>query len=83
MEWIREVIRFHLDEHVPNSVAHGLRLRGIEVSTTVDVGLQGAEDLEHIGGCVRLFTGPGIAAQNSTYTSRYRQMKRLRFRGWL
>ena len=47
-EWIREVIRFHLDQHVPNAVALGLRLRGIDVSTTHEAGLQDAEDLAHI-----------------------------------
>ncbi len=38
------MIRFHLDEHVANAI----RLRAIDVSTTVDAGLQGAADLAHI-----------------------------------
>jgi predicted nuclease of predicted toxin-antitoxin system len=42
------VIRFHLDEHVPNAVSRGLRLRGINASTTIDTGLQGTDDLAHI-----------------------------------
>ena len=42
------MIRFHLDEQVPNAVARGLWSRGIDVSTTIDAGLQGAEDLAHI-----------------------------------
>ena len=42
------MIRFHLDQHVANDVAHGLRLRGIDVSTTHEAGLQDAEDLAHI-----------------------------------
>ena len=42
------MIRFHLDQHVANAVAHGLRLRGIDVSTTHEVGLHDAEDLAHI-----------------------------------
>jgi predicted nuclease of predicted toxin-antitoxin system len=42
------VIRFHLDQHVANAVAVGLRLRGIDVSTTHEAGLQNAEDLAHI-----------------------------------
>jgi predicted nuclease of predicted toxin-antitoxin system len=37
-----------LTSTVANSVARGLRLRGIDVSTTVDGGLQGAEDVAHI-----------------------------------
>lgn len=48
MEWIQEMIRFHLDQHVANAVALGLRLRGIDVSTTREAGLQDAEDLAHI-----------------------------------
>ncbi len=41
-------IRFHLDEHVPHAVADGLRRLGIDVTTTTDVGLLGAEDADHI-----------------------------------
>jgi Domain of unknown function (DUF5615) len=37
-------IRFHLDEHIPASVAAGLRRRGIEVSTSVESGLLSADD---------------------------------------
>lgn len=37
-------IRFHLDEHIPASVAAGLRRRGIEVSTSVESGLISADD---------------------------------------
>ena len=42
------MIRFHLDQHVANAVAVGLRLRGIDVATTHEAGLQDAEDLAHI-----------------------------------
>ena len=42
------MIRFHLDQHVANAVARGLRLRGIDVTTTHEAGLQDAEDLDHI-----------------------------------
>ena len=42
------MIRFHLDQHVANAVALGLRLRGIDVSTTHEAGLQDAEDPAHI-----------------------------------
>jgi len=41
-------IRFHLDEHVAHAVAHGLRRRGIDVTTTGDAGLSGADDLDHV-----------------------------------
>lgn len=42
------MIRFHLDQHVANAVAVGLRLRGIDTSTTHEAGLQDADDLAHI-----------------------------------
>jgi predicted nuclease of predicted toxin-antitoxin system len=41
-------IRFHLDEHAPNAVADGLRRLGIDVTTTTDARLLGADDLSHI-----------------------------------
>jgi predicted nuclease of predicted toxin-antitoxin system len=41
-------IRFHLDEHIDFAVADGLRRRGIDVTTSADAGLLGAEDLDHI-----------------------------------
>jgi predicted nuclease of predicted toxin-antitoxin system len=37
-------IRFHLDENIPTSIAAGLRRRGIDVTTTAEVGLIGADD---------------------------------------
>ena len=37
-------VRFHLDEHVGNAIAAGLRRRGIDVTTTHDAGLGGATD---------------------------------------
>jgi hypothetical protein len=42
------VLRFHLGEHVPHSIAHGLRRRQIDVTTTTDAGLLGAEDKKHV-----------------------------------
>ncbi len=41
-------IRFHLDEHVNPAIADGLRRRGIDVTTTIDAGLRGADDNDHI-----------------------------------
>lgn len=41
---MREPLRFHLDEHVPPIVAVALRRRGIDVTTSVDVGLRTADD---------------------------------------
>jgi Domain of unknown function (DUF5615) len=41
-------VRFHLDEHVPPAIAEGLRRRQIDVTTTADAGLTGADDVDHI-----------------------------------
>ncbi len=41
-------IRFHLDENVNGAVANGLRLRGIDVTTTREAGLIGAADNKHL-----------------------------------
>jgi Domain of unknown function (DUF5615) len=41
-------IRFHLDEHVSPGIAEGLRRRGIDVTTTANAGLIGADDVDHI-----------------------------------
>lgn len=37
-------IRFHLDEHISNVVAVGLRRRNIDVTAAVESGLTGADD---------------------------------------
>ena len=37
-------IRFHLDEHINHAIAKGLRQRGIDVTTTVEVGLRTLSD---------------------------------------
>jgi hypothetical protein len=41
-------IRFHLDENVSGTVASALRHRGIDVTTSADAGLIGAEDHEQL-----------------------------------
>jgi predicted nuclease of predicted toxin-antitoxin system len=41
-------MKFHLDEHVDPAIAQGLRLRGIDVTTTNDVKLLGAPDSAHV-----------------------------------
>jgi predicted nuclease of predicted toxin-antitoxin system len=47
------MLRFHLDEHVPHAIAHGLRRRQIDVTTTTDAGLIGAEDEDHVAFALR------------------------------
>ena len=47
------MIRFHLDEHVDPAIAAGLRQRGIDVTTTAEVGLEGAADEVHISFALR------------------------------
>jgi predicted nuclease of predicted toxin-antitoxin system len=41
-------MRFHLDEHVADAIAQGLRQRGIDVTTTAEANLLDAEDEEHL-----------------------------------
>ena len=41
-------IKFYTDEHVPNAVVKGLRLRGIDVLTTKEANRLGATDDEHL-----------------------------------
>lgn len=42
------MLAFHLDEHMDHAIASGLRSRGIDVTTTTDAGLLGANDAEHL-----------------------------------
>ncbi len=41
-------MRFHTDENVSDAVAHGLRRRGFDITTTVEAGLRGASDGEQL-----------------------------------
>ncbi len=41
-------IRFHLDEHIDPDVARALRRYGIDVTTTVEVGLRTQSDLAQL-----------------------------------
>ena len=60
-------IRFHLDEHVDPAIAIALRRAGIDVTTTVEVGLRTKDDAAHlefarsegrvIAPAIRTFTG--------------------------
>ncbi len=46
-------LRFHLDESVEHAVAKGLTMRGIDATTTTDVGLLGAPDEQQLEHAVR------------------------------
>ena len=41
---MRNRIKFHLDENVNKAIASGLRIRGIDVTTSPEEGLLGASD---------------------------------------
>lgn len=41
-------IKLYTDEHVPNSVVTGLRSRGLDVLTTKEADMLGAEDHNHL-----------------------------------
>lgn len=41
-------IRYHLDENLHHAIAHGLRRRGIDVTTTNDAGLMGCSDEQQL-----------------------------------
>ena len=44
-------IRFHLDENSSQAIADGLRRRGVDVTTTPEVGMLGASDEEQLAHC--------------------------------
>ena len=48
-----EPLRFHLDENVPVAIAEALRRRGIDVTTTQDANLLGADDAAQLRFCLR------------------------------
>ncbi len=41
-------LKFHLDESVSNAIAKGLRIRGIDITTSPEEGLIGASDKEQL-----------------------------------
>lgn len=45
-------IKFHLDENVSNAIANGLKMRGINVTTSVEKGLIGASDEQQLAFCL-------------------------------
>ncbi len=47
------MLRFHLDENVDSAIALGLRIRGIDVTTTADAGMRGASDEQQLAFALR------------------------------
>ena len=45
---MQKKIKFHLDENVNNAIANGLRVRGIDVTTSSEQGLIGASDEQQL-----------------------------------
>ena len=42
------MLAFHLDEHMDHAIALGLRSRGVDVTTTAEASLLGADDPLHL-----------------------------------
>ncbi len=63
-------IRFHLDENCDTAVAAGLRLHGVDVTTTADAGLGGAKDEEHVA--FALSEGRVIFTHDSDFVALHR-----------
>ncbi|MBD2288439.1 hypothetical protein H6F92_06255 [Microcystis wesenbergii FACHB-1317] len=61
-------LKFHLDESVSNAIAKGLRMRGIDITTSPEEGLIGASDKEQLGSAEKVF--PGGRSQESGVRSR-------------
>ena len=45
---MQSIIPFHFDESVHAAIAHGLRLRGVDLTTADEVGLLRASDATHL-----------------------------------
>ena len=47
-------VKFYMDEHVPPAVTRGLRMRGIDVLTTQEARMLGADDAP-VSRCAKVF----------------------------
>jgi predicted nuclease of predicted toxin-antitoxin system len=65
-----KTIRFHLDENCDGAIAAGLRLHGVDVTTTAEAGLAGAADREHVA--FALAEGRVIFTHDSDFVSLHR-----------
>jgi len=62
-------IKFHLDQHVPNAVAHGLRQYGVDATTTHEAGLQDADDPDHLAFALK--EGRVLVTHDSDFVERH------------
>lgn len=58
-------MRFHLDEHIAEAVANGLRQRGIDVTTTSEAKLIDSGDEDHLAHALR--EGRVIVTQDADF----------------
>lgn len=66
-----QTLKFHLDEHVDPAIASGLRRRGIDVTTTIEAGLGGADDVDHLA--FALAAGRVIVTHDDDYLTLHAQ----------
>ena len=62
-------IRFHLEEHLNPAIADGLKRLGIDVTTTMEAGLLGAADREHLA--FALAEGHVVFTNDSDFLNRH------------
>jgi len=64
-------MRFHLDENVDHAIGRGLRRRGIDVTTSTETDLVGADDLKQLE--YARVTGRVLFTQDSDFLSLHNQ----------
>jgi predicted nuclease of predicted toxin-antitoxin system len=74
-------IAFYFDEHVPRAVAHGLRLRGIDVLTVQDDDLRGVADSQLLDRATKLGRPLFSQDRDLVVEARRRQKEGIAFSG--
>jgi len=74
-------IAFYFDEHVPRAVAHGLRLRGIDVLTVQDDNLSGIPDSQLLDRATQLARPLFSQDEDLVIEARRRQKEGIAFSG--
>jgi uncharacterized protein DUF5615 len=62
---VSDSIRWYMDEHVPLAVTQGLRRLGIDVLTSQEAGMLGAEDVDHLA--YALSAGRAVFTQDADF----------------